>query len=75
MVELLFGSSRSTEICIKLFKRSLRIKGCSFSISLDFYQTNLLSSPHSRYMFVIKKLVLIDVQKVIPDSKKHGTNC
>ena len=36
------------------------------SISLNFYQTNLLSSPQLRYMFDINKLFLIDVLKVIP---------
>ena len=56
MAELLLGSLRSTEICIKLFTRSSRNKCRLFSISLSFYETNLLSSPQSRYMYDIKKL-------------------
>ena len=64
--ELLFGSSGSTEICIKLFTRSSRNKRHLFSISLSFCQTNLLSSPRSRYLFDIKKLFEIDALKVIP---------
>ena len=58
--------SFSTEICIKLFKRSSRNKHRLFSISLNFYQTNLLSSLQSRYIFIIKKMFLINVLKVIP---------
>ena len=33
----------------------------SFSISLNFYQTILESSPQTRFMFDIKKLLLINV--------------
>ena len=45
-------SSRSTEISIKLFTKSSRNKRRSFSISfISFYETNLLSSPKSGYMF------------------------
>ena len=77
--ELSFGSSRntllrraqmSTEICIKLFTRR-RIKRQpdrrrSFSISLNFYQTILESSPQTRFMFNIKKLLLINALTFIP---------
>ena len=62
--ELSFGSSRntlsgrahlmSTEICIKLFTRR-RDRQSWFSISLNFYQTILESSPQTRFMFDIKK--------------------
>ena len=37
MAELLFESSRLTEICINLFTRSSRNKRHSFSISLNSY--------------------------------------
>ena len=43
--------------------RSSRNKRRSLPISLNFYQTNLLSSPQSRCMFDIKKLLLIDAAK------------
>ena len=59
MAELLHGSSRSTEICIKLFRtRSSRNKRRSFSISLSFYQTNLLSSPQIEIHVRDKETVL-----------------
>ena len=38
----------------------------SFSISLNFYQTILESSPQTRFMFDIKKLLLIDALTFIP---------
>ena len=38
----------------------------SFSISLSFYQTILESSPQTRFMFDIKKLLLIDALTFIP---------
>ena len=65
MAELLFGSSRATEICIRLFTRSSRNKRHSFLISLNFYQTNLLLSPQSRYVRH-KEIVLINALVVIP---------
>ena len=40
----------------KVVYKKLEKQARSFSISLSFYQTNLLSSPQSRYMFDIKKL-------------------
>ena len=40
----------------KLFTKSSRNKRRSFSISLSFYQTNILSSPKSRDMLDVKKL-------------------
>ena len=70
--ELSFGSSRntlsrraqmSTEICTELFTRrriKRRDRRRSFSISLNFYQTILESSPQTRFMFDIKKLLLVD---------------
>ena len=76
--ELSFGSSRntlsrraqmSTEICTKLFTRrriKRRDRRRSFSISLNFYQTILESSPQTRFMFDIKKLLLIDALTFIP---------
>ena len=70
--EVSLGSSRntssrraqmSTEICINLFTRR-RIKRrntrLSFSISLNFYQTTLESSPQTRFMFDIKKFNIIN---------------
>ena len=69
--ELSFGSSRntlsrraqmSTEICAKLFTRrriKRRDRRRSFSISLNFYQTILESSPQTRFMFDIKKIILL----------------
>ena len=50
----------STEICTKLFTRrriKRRDRRRSFSISLNFYQTILESSPQTRFMFDIKKLL------------------
>ena len=38
----------------------------SFLISLNFYQTVLKLNPQMRFMFDIKKLVLIDVLKIFP---------
>ena len=76
--ELSFGSScntlsqraqMSTEICTKLFTRrriERRDRRRSFSISLNFYQTILESSPQTRFMFDIKKLLLIDALTFIP---------
>ena len=76
--ELSFGSSRntlspraqmSTEICTKLFTRrriKRRDRRRSFSITLNFYQTILESSPQTRFVFDIKKLLLIDVLTFIP---------
>ena len=60
----------STEICIKLFtKRRFKCRDrrqCSLSISLNFHQTILESSPQTRFMFNIKKLLLIDALSFIP---------
>ena len=70
--ELSFESSRntlsqraqmSTEVCIKLFTRR-RIKRrerqrSSLQISLNFYQTILESSPQTRFLFDINKLLLL----------------
>ena len=77
--ELSFGSSRntlsrraqmSTEICTKLFTRrriKRRDRRRSFSISLNFYQTILESSPQTRFMFdILKKLLLINALTFIP---------
>ena len=53
----------STEICIKLFtgrRIKCRNRRCSFSISLNFNQTILESSLQTRFVFDIKKLLLID---------------
>ena len=69
----------STEACIKLFTRR-RIK-CqdrrrrSLSISLNFYQTILESSPQTRFLFNITKLLLliIDAQTLFPE--KQRTTC
>ena len=44
----------------------MRDRQCSLLISLNFYQTVLKSSPQTRFMFDIKKLVLIDVWTFIP---------
>ena len=38
----------------------------SLSISLNFYQTILESTPHTRFMLDIKKLLLINVLTFIP---------
>ena len=76
--ELSFGSSHntlsrraqmSTEICTRLFTRrriKRRDRWRSFSISLNFYQTILESSPQMRFMFDIKKLLWIDALTFIP---------
>ena len=76
--ELSFGSSRNTlsrraqmptEICIKLFTRrriKRRERWHSFSISLNFYQIILESSTQTRFMFDVKKLLLIDALTFIP---------
>ena len=50
----------------KLKKYKIHRRQRLFSISLSFYQTNLQSSPQSRYMFNIQKLLLIDALKFIP---------
>ena len=53
----------------KLFTRrriKRRNRRHSFSISLNFYQTILESSPQTRFMFDIKKLLLIDALTFIP---------
>ena len=53
----------STEICIKLFtgrRIKCRNRRCSFSISLNFNQTILELSLQTRFVFDIKKLLLID---------------
>ena len=69
--ELSLGSSRntssrraqiSTEICINLFTRR-RIKRLnrrrSFSISLNFYQTTVESSPQTRFISTWRNLILL----------------
>ena len=53
--ELSFGSSRNT-----LSRRAQMSPQSSFSISLNFYQTILESSPQTTFMFDIKKLFLVD---------------
>ena len=53
----------------KLFTRrriKRRERRRSFSISLNFYQTILKSSPQTRFMFDIKKLLLVDALTFIP---------
>ena len=86
--ELSFGSllntlsqraQMSTEVSIKLFTRR-RIKcqdrrRCSVSISLNFYQTILESSLQTKFLFNIKKLLLliIDAQTLFPG--KQRTTC
>ena len=65
----------STEICIKLFTRrriKRRNRWCSFSISVNFYQTILESSPQTRFVFDIKKLLLIDALTFIPRETQDG---
>ena len=76
--EFSFGSScntlsrraqMSTAICTKLFTRrriKRRDRRRSFSISLNFHQTILESSPQTRFMFDIKKFLLINVLTFIP---------
>ena len=67
----------STEVCIKLFARR-RIKRrdrrqSSLSISLNFYQTILGSSPQTRFLFDIKKLLLlliIDALTLFPEKQR-----
>ena len=44
----------------------------SFLISLNFYQTVLKLSPQTRFMFDIKKLVLIDVLTFIPEETQDS---
>ena len=44
----------------------MRDRRHSLSISLNFYQTILESSPQTRFMFDIKKLLLINVLTFIP---------
>ena len=44
----------------------------SFLISLNFYQTVLKLSPQTRFMFDIKKLVLIDVLTFIPEETQDN---
>ena len=58
MAELLFGLSCSTKNCMKLFTRSSRNKPCSFLITLNFYQTNLLLSPQIEIHVRHKETVL-----------------
>ena len=71
----------STEINIKLFTR-MRIKRRDrwryFLISLNFYQTIQESSPQTRFMFDIKKLLLINVLTFIPgetEDSRPVENC
>ena len=86
--ELSFGSllntlsrraQMSTEVSIKLFTRR-RIKRqdrrrCSVSISLNFYETILELSLQTKFLFNIKKLLLliIDAQTLFPG--KQRTTC
>ena len=44
----------------------MRDRQRSLSISLNFYQTILESSPQTRFMFDIKKLFLINLLTFIP---------
>ena len=69
----------STEVSIKLFTRR-RIKRqdrrrCSVSISLNFYETILELSLQTKFLFNIKKLLLliIDAQTLFPG--KQRTTC
>ena len=86
--EFSFGSSRntlsqralmSTEVYIKLFTRR-RIK-CrdtqrrSLSISLNFYQTILESSPQMRFLFDIMKLLLLIIDALTLFLEKQMTTC
>ena len=86
--ELSFGSSRntlsrraqmSTEVCVKLFTRR-RIKRRdrwrrSLSIGLNFYQTILESSPQTRFLFDIKKLLLLIIDALTLFPEKQRTTC
>ena len=81
--ELSFGSSRNTlsrraqisaEICIKLFTRrriKCRDRRRSFSISLNFHQAILESSPQTRFMFDIKKLLFMNALTFIPGETQN----
>ena len=42
----------------------MRDRQCSLSISLNFYQTILESSPQTRFMFDMKKLFLIQLANI-----------
>ena len=53
------------KVVYKKLKKYIEIY-CLFSISLGLYQTNLQPSLQSRYMFNIKKSLLIDVLNFIP---------
>ena len=58
-----------TEICIKLFTRrriKRRDRRRSFSISLNFHQAILESSPQTRFMFDVKKLLFINALTFLP---------
>ena len=87
--EFSFGSSRntlsrraqmSTEVCLKLFTRT-RIKRRdkqrrSPSIRLRFYQTILESSLQTRFLFDIKKLLLLitDALTLFPEKRSICLN-
>ena len=69
----------STEVCIKLFARR-RIKRrdrrqSSLSISLNFYQTILGSSPQTRFLFEIKKLLLLIIDALTLFPEKQRMTC
>ena len=69
----------STEVCIKLFARR-RIKRrdrrqSSLSISLNFYQTILGSSPQTRFLFDIKKLLLLIIDALTLFPEKQRMTC
>ena len=54
------------KVVYKKLEKKRRDRRRLFSVSLSFYQTNLQSCPQSRYMFDIKKLLLIDALETIP---------
>ena len=59
----------------KLFTRrriKRRNRWCSFSISVNFYQTILESSPQTRFVFDMKKSLLIDALTFIPRETRDG---
>ena len=61
--------AKGSNVSTKLFTRrriKRRERRRSFSISLNFYQTILESSPQTRFMFNIKKLLLINALTFIP---------
>ena len=58
--------------CLQEGELSAEIGRHSFSVSLNFYQTILESSPQTRFMFDIKKLLLIDALTLIYSPRNTG---